>query len=297
MDRSDFNLSPETLSRLANLEIRARLVVEGFVTGMHKSPYHGFSVEFAEHRQYMPGDELKHIDWKVLAKTDRYYVKRYEEETNLQCYILLDASKSMEYGSRSVTKIQYASYLAASLAFFMLKQRDAVGLATFADVILDYVPPRSVQSYLIHILQVLENLKPQGTTDVGSAFHALADRIKRRGLVIIISDLFDDPEKVVSGLKHFRYKNHEVLVFHVLDPMEYSFAFEKEAVFYDMETNDEVFTLPRHIKGDYKAQLQKLLKYYKRICSENSIDYILLNTETELDKALSDYLMKRKRLY
>ncbi len=297
MDRSDFKLSPETLSRLANLEIRARLVVEGFVTGLHKSPYHGFSVEFAEHRQYMPGDELKNIDWKVLAKTDRYYVKQYEEETNLKSYILLDASNSMKYGSRNVTKIQYATYLAASLAFLMLKQRDAVGLAVFADVILDYVPPRSVQSYLIHILKVLENLKPQGTTNISPVFHELAERLKRRGLVIIISDLFDDPEKVVSGLKHFRYKNHEVLVFHVLDPMEYSFAFEKEAVFYDMETDEEVFTLPWHIRGDYRIQLQDLLKYYKRICSENSIDYILLNTETELDKALSDYLLKRKRLY
>ncbi len=297
MDKSTFKLTPETLSQLENLEIRARLVVEGFITGLHKSPYHGFSVEFLEHKQYMPGDDLKHVDWKVLAKTDRYYVKQHEEETNLKSYILLDVSKSMEYTSGSVSKMQYASYLAASLAFLMLKQRDAVGLAVFAETILNYIPPRSIQSYLIHILKALEHLKPQGTTNVSNAFHILAERMKRRGLVIIISDLFDDPKKVISGLKHFRHKNHEVLVFHILDPMEYSFAFEKEAVFYDMETNDEIFTLPWHIKGDYKEQLKNLLQFYKKTCRESSIDYVLLNTKTELDKALLDYLTKRKRLY
>lgn len=290
-------LKPETLSRLSNLELRARLVVEGFITGLHKSPYHGFSVEFAEHRQYMPGDEIKHIDWKVLGKTDRYYVKQYEEETNLKSYILLDVSGSMLYGSGKVTKIEYASYLAASLSYLMLKQRDSVGLALFSDKILKYVPPRSVQTYLIHILREIEQIKPRGETNVSPAFHALAERIKRRGLVIIISDLFDEPDKIVSGLKHFRHKKHEVLLFHILDPFEVSFAFNKEAVFLDMETGEEINTLPWHIRREYRGQVKDMLYFYQKFCRENRIDYVLLNTETELDKALSEYLIKRKRLY
>lgn len=295
--QSSFSLKPETLSRLKNLEIRARLVVEGFITGLHKSPYHGFSVEFAEHKQYMPGDEIKHIDWKVLGKTDRYYVKQYEEETNLKSFILLDVSGSMQYGSGRVKKIEYATYLAASLSYLMLKQRDAVGLSLFSDKIVKYIPPRSIQTYLIHILKVLENIEPGGETNVSPAFHTLAERIKRRGLVIIISDLFDKPENIVSGLKHFRHRNHEVLVFHILDPLELSFAFSSEAVFVDMETNEEINTLPWHIRKEYRIQVQETLKYYRKVCRENSIDYVMLNTENELDEALSEYLIKRKRLY
>jgi len=297
MEDIRLQLRPETLSRLSNLELRARLVVEGYITGLHKSPYHGFSVEFAEHRQYMPGDEKKHIDWKVAAKTDRYYVKQYEEETNLKSYILVDASGSMQYGSGNVTKIQYATYLAASLTYLMLKQRDAVGLAVFADTILKYVPPRSVQNYLIHILRELENIQPQGLTNVSPAFHAMAERIKRRGLVIIISDLFDEPEKIVSGLRHFRHKKHEVLLFHLLDPMEISFAFDQEAIFKDLETGEEINTLPWHIRQDYRKQVSDMLEYYRRVCGENDIDYVLMNSESELDSALTEYLIKRKRLY
>ncbi|MFC1555716.1 DUF58 domain-containing protein [candidate division KSB1 bacterium] len=291
------DLRPATLSKLANLELRARLVVEGFITGLHKSPYHGFSVEFAEHRQYMPGDEIKHIDYKVLAKTDRYYVKQYVEETNLKCNILVDTSGSMQYGSGEITKLTYATYLAASLTYLMLKQRDAVGLGLFADTIKKYVPPRSVQNYLIHILRELENIEPQGLTDVSPAFHAMAERIKRRGLVIIISDLFDDPEKIISGLKHFRHRNHEVLVFQILDPMELSFAFDKEAIFKDLETGDEISTLPWHIGAEYRKQVREMLEFYKKVCGENKIDYVLMNTEMELDQALTEYLIKRKRLY
>lgn len=297
MENPKLNLKPETLSRLSNLELRARLVVEGYITGLHKSPYHGFSVEFAEHRQYMPGDEKKHIDWKVAAKTDRYYVKQYEEETNLKSHILVDISGSMQYGSGTVSKIDFATYLAASLTFLMLKQRDAVGLALFTDKIQKYVPPRSVQNYLIHILRELENIEPQGETNVSPAFHALAERIKRRGLVIIISDLFDKPENILSGLKHFRHRNHEVLLFHVLDPLEMSFAFNREAVFKDLETGEELHTLPWHIKREYQKQVREMLDFYQKVCGENNIDYILMNTETELDKALTEYLIKRKRLY
>jgi len=296
MEKSQIALKPETLSQLANLELRARLVVEGFITGLHKSPYHGFSVEFAEHRQYIPGDEIKHIDWKVLAKTDRYYVKCYEEETNLKTYILVDVSGSMLYGSGKVNKINYAVYLAASLTYLMLKQRDAVGLALFSDRILKYIPPRSVQTYLIHILKELENIEPRGLTNVSPAFHSLAERIKRRGLVIIISDLFDDPKKIVSGLKHFRHKKNEVLLFHILDPMEITFAFNDEAVFKDLESGDEISTLPWHIRNEYRKHVREQLYFFQKVCGENRIDYVIMNTQDELDKALTEYLIKRKRL-
>ena len=290
-------IKPETLSLLANLELRARLVVEGFITGLHKSPYHGFSVEFAEHRQYMPGDEIKHIDWKVLGKTDRYYVKQYEEETNLKSYLLLDISGSMQYGSGSITKMNYATYLAASLAYLMLKQRDSVGMALFAEKIIKYIPPRSVQTYLIHLLRELEQLTPQGETNISPAFHTLAERIKRRGLIIIISDLFDKQERIIAGLKHFRHKKHEVLIFHILDPFEFSFGFSKEAIFTDLETREEVRTLPWHIRREYRRQVQEMITGYQKFCGDNRIDYVVLNTETPFDKALMEYLIKRKRLH
>ncbi|MCP4728024.1 MAG: DUF58 domain-containing protein [bacterium] len=297
MPDSKLILKPETLSKLSNLELRARLVVEGFITGLHKSPYHGFSVEFAEHRQYMPGDELKHIDWKVLGKTGKYFVKQYEEETNLKSYILVDASGSMQYTSGKITKMTYASYLAGALSYLMLKQRDAVGLAVFSDKIRKYIPPRSVQSYLVRILTELENIEPTGVTNVSPAFHALAEKLKRKGLVIIISDLFDDPEKILLGLKHFRHNNHEVLLFHVLDPMELSFAFKSEAIFKDIETDEEINTNPWHIRREYRQQVSEMLDFYKRVCMENTIDYVLLNTSKDLDKALTEYLVKRKKLY
>ena len=297
MSRYSQLLNPETLSAIANLELRARLVVEGFITGLHKSPYHGFSVEFAEHRQYMPGDEIKHIDWKVLGKTDRYYVKQYEEETNLKSYILLDISGSMQYGSSSVTKFDYAISLSAALAYIMLKQRDSVGMALFSDKIVKYIPPRSVKTYLIHLLRELENIKPQGETNISPAFHTLAERIKRRGLIIIISDLFDKQEHIISGLKHFRHNKHEVLVFHILDPFELSFAFSKEAIFTDVETNEEINTLPWHIRREYRKQVNAMIGYYQKFCGDNRIDYVLLNTQTPFDKALTEYLIKRKRLY
>ncbi len=290
-------LKPETLSKLSNLELRARLVVEGFITGLHKSPYHGFSVEFAEHRQYMPGDELKHIDWKVLGKTGKYFVKQYEEETNLKSYILVDASGSMKYTSGTVTKMNYASYLAGALSYLMLKQRDAVGLAVFSDTIKRYIPPRSMQSYLVRILSELENIESDGVTDVSPAFHALAEKLKRKGLVIIISDLFDDPEKILLGLKHFRHNNHEVLLFHVMDPLELSFEFKREGVFKDIETDEEINTNPWHIRREYRQQVREMIDYYKRVCMENKIDYVLLDTSKNLDKALTEYLVKRKRLY
>ncbi len=289
-------LDPEVISKIRSMDLRARLVVEGFITGLHKSPYHGFSVEFAEHRQYMPGDEIKHVDWKVYGKTDRFYVKQFEEETNLKSYLLLDASASMNYTSGGITKFQYASYLASALAVLMLRQRDAAGLLTFDEKIRKYLPPKSITTYLYEILAELEKTQPSAKTDVASALHQMADRIKRRGLVILFSDLLDDPQKIVSGLKHFRHKNHEVIVFHILDPFELNFDFTADAVFKDMESGEELNTQPWHIRSDYKEKIQDFNNTYKNFCREHQIEYVNLNTKMPYDRALVEYLIKRKRI-
>lgn len=289
-------LKPDVVSRLKNMQLRARLVVEGFVAGLHQSPYHGFSVEFAEHRPYMPGDPLKYVDWKVFAKTDRYYLKEFEEETNLKCYLLLDVSKSMDYGTVTTTKLQYATYLAAALAFLMIQQRDAVGLVLYDTELRTYLPPRSVGSYLNVLLSHLENLRPSGQTDIGRNLHAVAERIRRRGLVVVLSDFLDDPSKILSGLRHFRHDGHEVLAFHILDPMERSFAFRGDTKFIDLESEEEMPTQPWHIRRDYRRLLQQFVEALKRGCREQRVDYNLLDTSVPYDTALFQYLTKRKRL-
>lgn len=289
-------LQPETVSKLANMNLVARLVVEGFITGLHKSPYHGFSVEFAEHRQYMPGDDTRHIDWKVYAKTDRYYVKQFEEETNLKSYLLVDASASMGFASHKINKLQYATYLAAGLSYLMLKQRDSVGLITFDQKIRKFLPPRSVNTYLSLILQELQRTKSRSKTNVSKTFHQLAERMHRRGLVIIFSDLLDDPHEVMAGLKHFRHKKHEVIVFHILDPFERNFDFTQDAVFQDMETGEKLATQPWHIRGEYRHLMSEFIDTYKKQCRENRIDYVLMDTGEDFDRALLQYLLKRKRI-
>lgn len=289
-------LDPEVVSKLTSMDLRARLVVEGFITGLHKSPYHGFSVEFAEHRQYMPGDDIKHVDWKVYGKTDRFYVKQFEEETNLKSYLLMDASASMQYSSTSINKLQYATYLAGALTYLMLRQRDAVGLVTFDEKIRRYLPPRSVTTYLNQILKELDSTKCSSRTNIAGALHQMADRIKRRGLIILFSDLLDEPAKVISGLKHFRHRNHEVIVFHTLDPMELSFEFSQDAVFKDLESNEEINTQPWHIRNEYQSMVTEFLNFYKKQCRENQIDYVTLSTKQSYDRALFEYLLKRKRI-
>jgi uncharacterized protein (DUF58 family) len=291
-------LQPDVVAQLANMELRARLVVEGFITGLHKSPYHGFSVEFTEHRQYMPGDEIKHIDWKAYGKTDRYYIKEFEEETNLKSYLVLDASRSMDYRSEGhLKKIEYASYIAAALAYLMIEQRDAVGLTIYDERVRSLSPPRATRLYLKELLRELENLKPGNKTGTAQSLHEVAERIKRRGLVVILSDLLDDPRQVTTALKHFRHKRNEVIVMQVLDPMERSFAFGTDAQFRDMETEEKLTTQPWHIQKAYRESFQQFLDYYKRECRENAIDYVLLDTGTPFDKALFEYLNKRKRIH
>jgi uncharacterized protein (DUF58 family) len=290
-------LQPAVVAQLANMELRARLVVEGFITGLHKSPYHGFSVEFTEHRQYMPGDEIKHIDWKAYGKTDRFYIKQFEEETNLKSYLIVDASRSMDYASKgNIKKFEYASYIAAALSYLMIEQRDAVGLTLFDEAIRISMPPRATRSYLKELLKELEFAQPAKTTGTSVSLNFIAEQIKRRGLVIVLSDLFDKPEQVMTALKHFRHKGHEVVVMQVLDPLEKSFAFGGDAIFKDMETQDEVMTQPWHIQKAYQQSMNEFLEFYKRQCRDNNIDYVLLDTSTPFDKALFEYLNKRKRM-
>jgi uncharacterized protein (DUF58 family) len=297
LDESLKYLQPAVVAQLAHMELRARLVVEGFITGLHKSPYHGFSVEFTEHRQYMPGDEIKHIDWKAYGKTDRFYIKQFEEETNLKSYIIVDASRSMDYASKgNLKKFEYASYVAAALSFMMIEQRDAVGLTLFDEGIRVSLPPRATRSYLKEILKELESAQPAKKTGTSASLNLIAEQIKRRGLVIVLSDLFDKPESVMTALKHFRHKGHEVVVMQVLDPLERSFAFDSDAIFKDLETQEELMTQPWHIQNAYQQSMQEFLDFYKRQCRDNNIDYVLLDTSTPFDKALFQYLNKRKRM-
>ena len=289
-------LKPEVLAKLAGLDVKARLVVEGFLAGLHKSPYHGFSVEFAEYRQYIPGDELKRVDWKVYARSDRYYVKEFEEETNLRAWILLDASSSMGYKSDGLPKLEYACYLAASLAYLLLKQQDAVGLVLFDQAIRTYIPPRATTTHLTTILQHLDRAKPGGKTDVSATFHELAEKIKRRGLIIVLSDLMDEPDKVLQGLKHFRHRKHEVLAFHILDPAELELPLGSDAVFKDMETGEELPTSPGDIRESYQRLVKGWTEHYRKECRDHLIDYVSLSTSTPFDKALLAYLSKRQRV-
>ncbi|MBI5646859.1 MAG: DUF58 domain-containing protein [Ignavibacteriae bacterium] len=279
------------------MELRARLVVEGFMTGLHRSPYHGFSVEFAEHRQYMPGDEIRRIDWKVLGRTDRYYIKQFEEETNLKAYILVDASMSMNFKAEGqVTKLQYASYLAAAIAYLLVRQQDAVGLVTYDEDIRSFLPPHSTKVYLQNILAELERLRAGSSTGTGRVLNAVADRLQRRGLVLVFSDLFDDPAEVMSALKHFRHGQHEVIVFHILDPRERNFQFGRDAIFKDMESGEELMTQPFQIQRSYQEAMRDFINRYKKECREQRIDYVLLDTAMPFDVALYEFLNKRRRV-
>ncbi|MGE5361672.1 MAG: DUF58 domain-containing protein [Bacteroidales bacterium] len=288
-------LDPAVLARLGTLDLKARTVVEGFLSGLHRSPFKGFSVEFAEYRQYIAGDDPATIDWKVYARSDRYYVKKFEEETNLECRLLVDVSASMGYGRRGVTKFEYGSYLAASLAYLMTRQRDAVGIAAFADGIVSLLPPSVRPGHLSAILATLDGLRPAGRTGVAKPFHQLADSLAKRGLVIVISDLLDDPDQVIEGLKHFRFRGTDVVVFHVLDRDELTFPFEVPARFVDPETLDEISAAPDDVRTHYLGELTRLLDRYERELRVAGIDYCRLDTAKPLDHALMAYLRTRAR--
>lgn len=279
------------------MELRARAVVEGFISGLHRSPYRGFSVEFAEYRPYMPGDDIRHIDWKAYARTDRYYVKEFEEETNLNCFLLLDRSASMGYRSNSLSKLEYGSYLAASLAYFITGQRDGVGFVSFDQRVVDFLPARSKPAHVYAILSLLDQMTVGKETDLGKPLHELAETIPRRGMVILISDLLDDPERTIEGLRHFRFKGHDVIVFHLLDPDELTFPFTDTARFEDAETDEQMVVVPTLMRDLYLQRLNAFLEACRTGCGEVRADYCLLNTADPLDFALFSYLAKRSRSY
>ena len=300
IDARDYRkyLNPSVISKLNSLELKARLVVEGFMVGLHKSPYHGFSVEFSEHRPYMQGDSLKDIDWKVYGKTDRFFIKQYEEETNLKSYILLDTSRSMSYSSEgNISKLEYASTLVAGLSYLMIRQQDAVGLSLYSENINKYLPPKASKAYLQEILKSLSESQASDKTNTASSLHSIAEKIKRRGLVIIVSDLFDDVNSVLTALKHFRYKKNEVIVFQILDPQERNFAFGSDAIFKDMETEDEITTQPYQIQKAYREAMSEFVGRIKAECLNSNIEYNLIETSMPFDKALFSYIQKRSKLF
>src|SRR5258707_1016663 len=266
-------LAPAVVARLGSLELKARTIVEGFLTGLHRSPFKGFSVEFAEYRQYIPGDDLSTIDWKVYARSDRHYVKKFEEETNLNCHVMLDVSGSMAYGSRGITKFEYGQCLAASLAYLMNRQRDAAGLAAFDEQIVTMLPASARPGHLNAMLVTLDRLQLGTQTNVSKPLHQLADSLSKRGMVVLISDLLDDPERVIRGLKHFRFRGTDVIVFHLLDPDELAFPFERATRFEDMETQDEVLAVAGVVCSHHLHGIGALIERYKRGLGAAGVPY------------------------
>jgi uncharacterized protein (DUF58 family) len=289
-------LDPGVIARLGTMELKARTVVEGFLSGLHRSPYKGFSVEFAEYRQYLPGDDLNTLDWKVYARTDRHYVKKFEEETNLECHLLLDQSASMGYrGAAPMSKLEYGSVLAASLAFLMNRQRDATGLIAFDEQIRFRLPAAGRPGHLHALLLALERIQPGLRSNVGRPLHQLAEALLKRSLVVLISDLLDDPEPVIKGLRHLKFRGTDVVVFQVLDPNELTFPFKGAAKFKDIETDEEVVADPARARRDYLRELAGLTLRYDRELRGAGIDYVQLDTSQPLDFALLTYLSARAK--
>jgi uncharacterized protein (DUF58 family) len=286
-------LDPKVLGKLERLDLKARLIVEGFISGLHKSPFHGFSVEFAQHREYSPGDDLRRIDWKVFARSDRYYIKEYEEETNLVAYVLVDISESMRYASAEVSKLEYGCYIAASLIYLMLQQRDSVGLVLFDDQVRRLVNDSSNPGHRLELLDALENIRPEGKTELGQVLHDLAGRLRRRGMIILVSDLFADPDRLLTGLKHLRHRRHEVILFHVLDEYELTFPFRQLTLFKGMEGYPQLFAEPRALREQYLVELNRFIDRIRSECLGSRIDYQRLSTADPLDVALSSYLATR----
>ncbi len=296
---TDALLSPETIGSLGRLDLIARLVVEGFLMGLHRSPYHGFSAEFAEYRQYIPGEPVNNIDWRLYAKTDRHYLKVFAEETNLRATILVDCSASMSYRSdpKLPTKRTYAAWLAAALSYLLLRQNDAVGLVTFDEAPLNRVPARSVRRQLFQVLKVLDDLPAGSGTKVGAVLHQVAERIPRRGLVILLSDLMDDAGAIIDGLKHFRHRGHEVLAFQILDPREIDLDFRGEVEFEALEEPGRKVRLePGHMGEAYRRDFGAWRADLRRESRRQLVDLVEMTTSTPFAQGLAAYLQKRRRM-
>ena len=290
-------IDPQTLTRIANLELLARTVVEGFIAGLHRSPHLGFSVNFAEYRAYRPGDDIRKIDWKVFARLDRFFVKEYEGETNTSIHLVLDTSRSMAYQSQGIPKLEYAQYLAACLAYFAFKQRDSVGFVTYDERVVDFVPARGSIGHLNLVLHAIERAKAGEKTNFVNPLVSVAERLRRRGIVIVVSDLYDEPKDVMTGLRHLAYRGNDVIVFQVLDPEELRFDFRESAQFIDMETRAEMHVIPDFIRQEYRRILKDQISYFEKECQKDRIDFAVLDTSKPLDHALYTYLLRREQMY
>ena len=290
-------IDPVMLSKLGNLELIARCAVEGFFTGLHPSPFHGFSVEYSEHRAYQWGDELKYLDWKKYGRSDKLYVKQFQQETNVNVYLMLDSSKSMSFkGDYGISKMDFGCYLAAALSYIMLKQNDSVGLSIFNNKLNTWIPPKSCTTQLNLILKTLQKNEPAGQTDLASVLHTLAERSHRRGIVILISDLLDNIEDIKSGLAHLKYLKHDVIVLHTLHSQELKLDYDEQVLFEDLESGLTTRVFPRSIQKAYQQNVQKYLDEIRYLTGVNEIDYYLLNTSEPMDKGLMAYMNRRRRM-
>jgi len=288
---------PERIAKLRNINLLARQAVEGFISGLHRSPHKGFSVEFAEHREYTAGDDIKHLDWVAYGRTNRYYIKQYEQETNLRAYILLDVSNSMGYRHGSaVTKFVYGCFMTACLSYLMCRQQDMVGVIGFDEKVRFHLPPHSTPAHLDRVFRQLEHAGPGKATDIAPIFHELANTVGKRGLVIVISDLYDDPTEIMKALQHFVFKRHQIIVFHLMDPAELDFPFQKVLTFTDMETNERLQVDPRYVRDGYVEEINAFVANYRRECGQRNIEYVLTRTDEPYDRFLLNYLARRKAL-
>src|SRR5262245_30529137 len=291
-------LRPEVIRQVARLDLRAKFIVQGFLSGLHASPFHGFSVEFSEHRKYVPGDDLKDLDWNVYAKTDKYYLKKFQAETNVTGYLVMDLSASMGYTYRQeLTKFEYAICLAAALGYLMIHQQDPVGLITFDTQIRASLPPHSKRAQLGSILAVLANLKPSGRTDIPNCLHQLAALLKGKSLVMLFSDLLTEPGPLIESLYHLRHRGHEVILFHILDEAEVKFPFDGLIEFEDVEAPGKLTIDARGMRGDYLAAVEPFRRTYRDECARANIDFVPMDTSVGFDKALTEYLVQRQRRF
>jgi len=290
-------LDPSVLAGLDNLELRARVVVEGFLSGLHKSPHRGFSVEFNDYRHYQRGDDMRHVDWKLYARTDKFYIKQYEDETNVRCVILLDTSASMDYSSGGISKLNYGVTLASALAYFIMRQRDAVGLITFDDRVKEYIPAKCRQPHLMRILRTLSRVESGMKTDVVGPLSDLAASLSKKSMVVLITDMLDDEQRVISTLQNIRGMGNDVITFQIMDDAELNFPFNEATEFIDMENNESYVTSPAAIRRAYLENFNEFLSYCQKECQSSGVDYCLLNTHEPMDEALSAYMSKRARSF
>ena len=290
-------LDPVAIQRAEVLGLQARQIVEGYMAGEHKSPYRGFAIEFAQHREYVPGDDTRHLDWKVLGRSDRYYIKQYEQETNYVAHLILDGSESMKYGSGTTTKFDYARTIAATLAYLILQQRDAASLAIFDNKVRSYYQRTDNLSAIHNLISLLANFEPEQTTSISNVLHDLARQIKRKGIVILISDLFDDVDNVLRGIQHLRFSGSEVIVFHVLDPFELTFPFKGTVEFRGLEGGPKLMTRPADLRKSYLKELDDFITKLRTGCERNGCNYVQVNTATPWAEVLSSYLATRQHRY